>query len=198
MAGHNEVLNFVNKFVNLWKTGFEAKLHVEAQAGQAWVRLHVGLGHYQPQHGRKPGPSQLRRRARRAEARASQAAAQAADLPPAHNTDEAVEASAPVPLTLAAAQAAVLVPGNMAAEEVADVAMKVVVNVPYSDAAAQVALPVPPIPAAQATHPSHENIPQLDGTDAISSIQCDNCHKSFETRDQLTTHDEIHQFGCDE
>ena len=229
MAGHNEVLNFVNKFVNLWKTGHEAKLHVDAQAGQAWVSLQVVLGvPYQPRHGRKPGPSQLRRRARRAEARASQAAAQAADLPPA-NTDEAVEASASVPLILAAARAAVLVPGNMAAEEVA------VLHPTSADVAVQVALLAPPIPA-QGSHPSHEGhcgdhhsvpaatrddppkhgaqvlfcpdsqyltegqrIPQLDGSkDAISSIQCDNCHKCFETRDQLTDHDELHQFGCDD
>ena len=149
MAGHHKVFNFVNKFVNLWKSGFKAKLQVEAHAGQAWVSLQVVLGvPYQPRHGRKPGPSQLRRRARRAEARASQAAAQAADLPPA-NTDEAVEASASVPLILAAARAAVLVPGNMAAEEVA------VLHPTSADVAVQVALLAPPIPA-QGSHPSHE------------------------------------------
>ena len=47
-----------------------------------------------------------------------------------------------------------------------------------------------------------EFIPQLDGSStdaiAISTIQCDNCRKPFQTRDQLTEHDEIHQFGCDD
>ena len=142
MAGHHEVFNFVNKFINLWKTGFEAKLHVESQAGQAWVQLQVGLGALQqPHYHRKPGPAQLRRRARRAEARASQVAAQAADIPPA-NTDEAVEASA---------QAEKVIHPTTA-----EVAVQVAVNVPSADAAVQVALLVPPIPAAQAAYPSHE------------------------------------------
>ena len=72
------------------------------------------------------------------------------DTTPPANTDEAVEASASVPLILAAARAAVLVPGNMAAEEVA------VLHPTSADVAVQVALLVPPIPAAQASHPIYE------------------------------------------
>ena len=137
MAGHHKVLNFVNKFVNLWKSGFEAKLHVEAQAGQAWVGLQVGLGATpQPHHGRKPGPSQTRRRARRAEARAAKAAAQAADLPPA-NTDEAAKA----PLTKEKAVQAVLNPCTV------ETAVQAVFNPRTIEAAVQAVLDLP--------HPDH-------------------------------------------
>ena len=74
MAAHHELFNFVNKFLYLWKSGFEANLHVEAQNGQAFVNLQAGLGSFYqvPQkhlNRRKPGPSRLRRRQRRAAAR---------------------------------------------------------------------------------------------------------------------------------
>ena len=117
MAGHQELQSFVNKFVNLWKSGFEAKLNVEAQAGQACVSIQLGLGTlHQPPYFRRPAPSRLRRRARRAEDRAAQAQAAAqADLPPANadvaveaaNADAAVEAAVPIPPTAEAAVQAV-------------------------------------------------------------------------------------------
>ena len=71
----------MNKFVNLWRSGIQANLLVEAQAGQAFVNLRVGLGSLQNaprkqfSH-RHPGPSRLRRRQRRAEARQAAAAAE--------------------------------------------------------------------------------------------------------------------------
>ena len=73
------------QFKNLWKSGFDAHLDIESHAGQAWVGIHVRLGHepgpaQQHQHfpshlDRKPrdGPSRQRRRARRAAARAERA-----------------------------------------------------------------------------------------------------------------------------
>ena len=95
--------SFVNKFINLWKSWFEAKLNLETQAGQVCVSIQLGLGTlHQPPYCRQPGPSRLRRRARRAEAHAAQSADQAADLPVAvevANTDAAVEAAVPVPPT---------------------------------------------------------------------------------------------------
>ena len=54
----------------------------------------------------------------------------------------------------------------------ADVAVKVAVNVPFADAAAQVALLVPPIPATHtAAHPSHE---VHDHPHEAAPSQCDN------------------------
>ena len=41
----NELDSFVYKFKNLWRTGQEAKLNVRTKAGNAWVKLSVGLGH---------------------------------------------------------------------------------------------------------------------------------------------------------
>ena len=161
--------------------------------------------HHPPRPHRPPGPSRLRRRARRAAA--------------------AEEVNAPGKLV--AEEFAILHPTS------ADVSVKVAVNVPSADAAAQVALLVPPIPATHtAAHPSlevhdhpHEaapsqcddppkhdvqdmfcpdsqyltvrqSIPQLDGS--TDAFQCDNCQKFFQIRDQLADHSKIHQFGCDD
>ena len=73
MAGHDELGNFVRKFVSLWQSGCNAKLHVEAEAGNAYVSLQVGLGQAHPlpssgRHGggrRGGGPAKQRRRQRR-------------------------------------------------------------------------------------------------------------------------------------
>ena len=67
MAGLQELHSFVGKFVNLWKNGFEASLHVDSKAGKATVNLQVGLGEALPV--RTSGPSRIRRRQRRADAR---------------------------------------------------------------------------------------------------------------------------------
>ena len=48
MAGHDELGNFVRKFASLWKSGCNAKLHVEAEARNAYVSLQVGLGQAHP------------------------------------------------------------------------------------------------------------------------------------------------------
>ena len=86
MAGNTleEVSSFVNKFVNLWKSGCDASLHMESQAGQAFVTIRLGLGtgaystsnsrqNKQFQHSeskvKKVSPSRMRRRARRSAAR---------------------------------------------------------------------------------------------------------------------------------
>ena len=76
----SELETFLVKFRKLWKSGEDAHLEVECHAGQAWVGLHVRLGHepgpLQPQHHfphtakrTRDGPSRQRRRARRAAAR---------------------------------------------------------------------------------------------------------------------------------
>ena len=73
MAELREFHSFVTKFVNLWKNGFEASLCVNSKAGDANINLQVGLGQAQlPEdlhHQRQPGPSRVRRRERRADAR---------------------------------------------------------------------------------------------------------------------------------
>ena len=79
MAGLPELLNFVTKFSNLWKSNKSARLAAECHGGKATVSLHLQLGAltpeevYQPPPPR-PSPSRLRRRARRAQARAEAAA----------------------------------------------------------------------------------------------------------------------------
>ena len=85
MAGPPELLNFVNKFLNLLNCGQNARLTVEIQGGKATVNLQLDLEPLLPnaeaqQHGRPrqhAGPSRLRRQAARAQAR-EQAAAEAA------------------------------------------------------------------------------------------------------------------------
>ena len=78
---HIEIDRFVSKFKHLWSLGLDATIKVETHAGQAWVNLQVGLGcpplpqqyHLPQQHGRPRhhhvGPTQHRRRERRAAAR---------------------------------------------------------------------------------------------------------------------------------
>jgi hypothetical protein len=82
MAGPDELDSFVRKFRTLWKSGRNAKLFVETEAGHAFVNLQVGLGQAQPQqpvwHGGRGGsPSKQRRLERRAEERREVAAAAA-------------------------------------------------------------------------------------------------------------------------
>ena len=80
----SELDTFIVKFRHLWKAGLDAHLDIESHAGQAWVGLHVRLGHepgpaqqhppFTPHVDKKTrdGPSRQRRRARRAAARAEQ------------------------------------------------------------------------------------------------------------------------------
>ena len=95
MAGNFELQSFLNKFCNLWSSGKSARLAVECQAGQATVNLQLDLGlphheHPQEHHQKQVGPSRLRRRARRAQARhqaaVDAAQATAADKPSNTNT----------------------------------------------------------------------------------------------------------------
>ena len=78
MAGHLELHSFVGKFWKLWRTGQNARMSVECQAGKATVNLQLDLGlphyhHPQQHHEKQVGPSRLRRSARRAQARADAA-----------------------------------------------------------------------------------------------------------------------------
>ena len=84
MAGLQQLNSFIAKFVNLWQSGFDASLEVKAHAGQARILLQVGLGQYPPSSQNKtpkcPGPSRLRRREKRAEARKFAAKMSKSDL----------------------------------------------------------------------------------------------------------------------
>jgi len=76
---YNEELDsFVSKFRHLWKIGCDAHLDIHAHAGQAWLGLHVRLGHAQGPlhqdlanhvHKSRNCPSRQRHRQRRAAAR---------------------------------------------------------------------------------------------------------------------------------
>ena len=73
MAGHLELYSFVGKFWNLWRTGQNARMSVECQAGKATVNLQLDLGlphyhHPQEHHEKRVGPSRIRRCAQRAQA----------------------------------------------------------------------------------------------------------------------------------
>ena len=71
----------LSKFQEFRRAGINARLNLECHGRHAWANLHVQLPHHPAppaQYQRRPGPSRLRRRARRAEARkhAAEAAAQ--------------------------------------------------------------------------------------------------------------------------
>ena len=87
-----ELKSFVTKFADLWHSGKNASLSLECDNGEATINLQLRLGSHplqQPQHHqgsqhrleRRAGPSRLRRRARRAQARelAAERAAAAAE-----------------------------------------------------------------------------------------------------------------------
>ena len=69
MAGLVEINSFVGKFLSLWKAGRNASLQIVSAAGEATIKLEVGLGNAQHlQHqapNRVPGPARLRRSERR-------------------------------------------------------------------------------------------------------------------------------------
>ena len=76
MAG-DELHNFNIKFMQLWNSGYEARLTAECWPGKATINLQLTLGDKPPPppracqvrpQPRRPGPSRLRRRERRAEA----------------------------------------------------------------------------------------------------------------------------------
>ena len=233
MAAPTELSSFVTKFANLWHSGKNACLSLECEAGEAIFNLQLRLQshHRQPQQvhphysaERKAGPSRLRRRARRAQARPT-AAAEAPTLP-----SQKPEA---------AAQANVFTPANSDAA----------VQAASQPDRAVVALSVPPVPAAQAGHHSHEGhadhpsdlvsaaqagtvssvsdvlhtapddpphprtnfmeylsrqtIPQLDGSmhstlrDQWSCLCCQYA-KHFSTEDQLNQHHKAHMVGYED
>ena len=117
----HELFNFVTKFVKLWNAGKQARLFVECEAGVASINLQLHLGNHEthpptPEHDhphqpRQPGPSRLRRRARRAAARevaaanaalvttASKDAAVQAAVRTADTAVQAVQAADPLPST---------------------------------------------------------------------------------------------------
>ena len=94
-----------SKFQHFWRSGKKAHLSVECHAGEAWLQLRVHLPQPHQQHRqnqRKPGPSRLRRRARRAAARkhAAEEAAKKTDY-----TDEVAEQADTVQSVDSAAEA---------------------------------------------------------------------------------------------
>ena len=87
------------KFQEFRRSGKDALLTMECNAGEAWLQLRVHLLQLHQQHRqkqRKPGPSRLRRRARRVEARAAAEVAAATNDSAAKTREKAVEAD-PLP-----------------------------------------------------------------------------------------------------
>ena len=102
MAGQSELDQFIRKFVSLWKSGWEASLHMESRAGKAFVNLQLGLGQAQQHSGKSDhvgvhrggSPSKQRRRDRREADREAKAVAEqaaAAQNVGSHKNNAAVE-----------------------------------------------------------------------------------------------------------
>ena len=97
----NEVFNFVNKFLDLSRTGKNANLSLQCQDGRVVLNLQLQLPTYPPPqyHPRQPShpyprasPSRVRRSIRRADARAKKAENDALKYPFKTNTAEQVAA----------------------------------------------------------------------------------------------------------
>ena len=78
MAGLQEVHSFVRKFITLCNNGKQANLAMRCKGGRAVINLQLHLAepfhdHPQPLHRPHPSPSRVRRSARRAHARATNA-----------------------------------------------------------------------------------------------------------------------------
>ena len=195
----DQLSNFLMKFRHEWQAGTDARLVLECHAGKAWINIHQPLGHPPPPppkpHPRRPGPSRLRRRARREDARA---AARAAPREPLAATaevavqthfspdksDAAVQANVSLAPTMEspAAQA-----GSRAehpqhhAHHVPDALCPDIV---YQSPAVQA---VPPL-GGDVPH-THPPIPQLDGQqDHVWSCKCCTYETFFDTEQELQQH----------
>ena len=70
-----EIDKFVRKFKDLWSSGLDAHLDIDAHAGEAWIGLRVRVGGSSPRtksNDSRTSPSRDRRRARRATVRQEQ------------------------------------------------------------------------------------------------------------------------------
>ena len=91
-------LSFI-KFKYLWSAGLDARLNIETTAGQAWVSIHLRLGHppaphhVMPSRKTKDNPARQRRRAQR-EAERKQNAEQAVGVSNENNDNNSVEVDA--------------------------------------------------------------------------------------------------------
>ena len=89
-----QVASFVQKFRDLWRGGCSAHLDMDCRGGEAWLGLHLQLGHHRAggaqQHqgrdgGHRRGASYMRRMERQAASRAAgQAAGNIVSETPAH------------------------------------------------------------------------------------------------------------------
>ena len=103
----------IDKFLYEWQAGRDARVHLECHAGQAWISLHKSLGYppLLPQYDRQPSqsqshhrasPSQLRCRAKRAQAfavasAATETAEAAVETSPGEDVIKVAEVVAPQP-----------------------------------------------------------------------------------------------------
>ena len=65
MEDTSEIQSFLLKFNQLWKSGHEAELSLNCNAGKAFLNLKVELGNYNEVKKKSISPSQLRRKIRR-------------------------------------------------------------------------------------------------------------------------------------
>ena len=161
----DELDTFVQKFRNLWNSGLDARLNMECHAGQAWVGLHLRLGHAPgplhqstiPKSSRnRDTPSRRRRRARRAVAREKEAVK--ATTEKVTKAEEAVQESP-----------------EIVGED--------------SETEEKVAKET----SEQSLDEVNETIPQLDGGLEISNEPtycriCKDCHEEIETAEDLSYH----------
>ena len=65
MEDTSEIQSFLLKFNQLWKSGHEAELSLNCNAGKAFLNLKVELGNYNEVKKKSLSPSQLSRKIRR-------------------------------------------------------------------------------------------------------------------------------------
>ena len=215
----DQLSNFLVKFRHEWQAGKNARLQIECHAGKAWITLHQPLGYSSPpaqHHPRRPGPSRLRRRARRADARAAASAAPTgtaemavqADLSPA-TVEAAVQATSNTAHGSQSTAAQAGPRAEQAQHRPHHVADAVCPDGWYHSPAVQ-AVAVPPRhggepgPVWAPPQVLQPEIPQLDGAADdqdqprhLQQHQCETCYMIFENRALFDEHDKA-QFCCDD
>ena len=129
-----ELRSFVTKFESLMQAGTDARLSMEYHAGQVRIKFEVNLNKQppplQPQYPpHRPSPSRLRRRARRAEARAHACTAEQAAAGAPLTAEIAVQTEAP-PANSEAAGNAAPIPEPLCPPSTAEAAVQVEILLP--------------------------------------------------------------------
>ena len=155
-----ELRSFVTKFESLMQAGTDARLSMEYHAGQVRIKFEVNLNKQppplQPQYPpHRPSPSRLRRRARRAEARAHACTAEQAAAGAPLTAEIAVQTEAP-PANSEAAGNAAPIPEPLCPPSTAEAAVQVEIL----------------LPAVHAGRPGPRHVPVLARLEPLDDPDC--------------------------